>query len=228
MTPLAVWFGELQASRWLAAEKISCAQLSSQLLAGHTVQFELSSRVPDFFSISPAVFQHRIQVDADGGLHGACLGHGDELPLSSNSVQFLVSHHSHELGHRLDSRLSEWNRVLAVSGILILIGFSALGRSCSAPFDGLQRLRPDQLSKKLREVGLAPQRARAVLLPDSRIDRALERIQSAWPVTESWVAGLAAGYVMSARKLDTAGPDLNVRRLRFGQIKHRVQGTATS
>ena len=144
----------------------------------------------------------------------------------SNSVQLLVSHHSHEMGRQLDSRLSEWSRVLAPNGTIVLVSFNALGRAFDAPFDGMQRLRPDQLSKRRRGVGLVPQRSRAVILPGSRIDRALERVQNAWPFTESWVAGLASGYVMSARKIDSGAINLNLKHVQLKQIKQRVRGTA--
>lgn len=225
--PLARWFGEQPNSPWLAAEKACCAQLLRHAVAGHTVQFELTSDAPEFLSVSPAVFRHWIQVGVDGSCHGACQGRADELPLLSNSVQTLVSHHSHEIGRHFDSRLGEWSRVLAANGTIVLICFNAMGRTCDAPFTGTQRLRPDQLSMKLRGVGLVPQRTRAVLLPiQSRIDQVLERIHYAWPLAESWVAGLAAGYIMSARKSDSGAMNVNLKKLQLEQIKHGVRGTA--
>lgn len=226
LTALARWFGTQPNCPWLTAEKVSCAQLLGQTVAGHVVQFELTNEVPEFFSVSPAVFHHRIRVNADGSFDGVCRGRSDELPLSSNSVQLLISHHSHEIGHQLDLRFSEWGRVLAANGMILLVSFNALGRSCDAPFEGLQRLRPDQLSKRLRAVGLTPQRSRAVLLPQRRIDQVLEHIHGAWSITENWVAGLAVGYVMSARKVDSGAMNMTLNHLQLKQVKHSVQGTA--
>ena len=226
ITPLARWFGEQSSGPWLRAELACFSELLGHTVAGHAVQFELTSNTPEFLSVSPAVFHHRIQLEDDGRISGACQGRADELPLMSNSVQLLVSHHSHEVGRQLDPRLSEWNRVLAANGTIVLVGFNALGRAFDAPFDGIQRLRPDQLSKRLRSFGLVPQRSRAVLLPGRRIDRALERIQHAWPLTESWVAGLALGYVMSARKIDGGAMNLKLKNLQLKQVKRGVQGTA--
>ena len=228
MPPLARWFGEQKNNPLLIAEKACCMLLLGHSVAGHAVQFDLSTDAPEFLSTSPAIFQHRIQVGDDGSLHGACHGRGDELPLASNSVQLLVSHHSHEVGEQLDVRLSELSRVLNANGTIVLVGFNALGRACEAPLDGIQCLRPDQLARKLRGVGLVPQRSRAVLLPaQNRFDRVLDRMQHGWPLSESWVAGLAVAYVMSARKVDNGAINRNFKHLQLKHIKRGVQGTAT-
>lgn len=225
-TPLAAWFGEHPGSAWLNAEKACFAQLAGQIPAGHAVQFDLHGNTPEFISSSPAVFRHRFQVGSDGGFHGMCQGRLDELPLVSNSVQLLISHHSHEIGGQLDFRFSEWSRVLAANGTIVLFGFSAIGRRCDAPFADLDRLRPGQLSNKLRRVGLVPQRTRSIWVPGSRMDATLQQIQNRLPFAEDWVAGLAAGYLMSAKKTDNGAINLDLKRLQLKQVKQRVRGTA--
>jgi hypothetical protein len=225
-TPLAAWFGEHPENAWLLAEKACYAHLGGQTLAGHTVQFELHGTVPEFISASPAVFQHCFQVGTDGELHGACRGRVDELPLISNSVELLVSHHGHELGDQLDCKLVEWSRVLAGNGTIVLFGFNANGRRCDAPFEGIERLRPGQLARKLRKFGLVPQTTRAILMPGNRVDAGLQRLHGIWPFTKNWTAGLAVGYLISARKIDNGLMNLDLKRLQLKQVKQRVRGTA--
>lgn len=225
-TPLSAWFGEHSGSAWLSAERACFAQLAGKIPAGHAVQFDLHGNTPEFIAASPAVFQHRFQVGSDGGFRGACQGRLDELPLVSNSVQLLISHHSHEIGAQLAFWLNEWSRVLAANGTIVLFGFNAIGRRCDAPLADLERLRPGQLSRKLRQVGLVPQPTRSILIPGNRLDAALQQIQNRLPFTENWIAGLAAGYLMSARKIDNGAINLNLKRLQLKQVKQRVRGTA--
>jgi SAM-dependent methyltransferase len=228
MADLGRWFRNRQHSPWLKAEQACCALLLSQTVAGHAIQFELDAEVPEFLPDSPAVFHHRFQLKSDARIDGACRGYADELPLASNSAQLLVSHHSHEFGDRLEARLSEWSRILVANGTLVLLSFNRLRRSSCTPASGLDCLRPDQLSRKLRTVGLVPTRVRAVLSPEnSRADRILHELQQAFPVTESGAAALAAGYVMLARKVDAGAGARRVGRMSLKQIEQGVQGTAT-
>ena len=88
------------------------------------------------------------------------------------------------------------------------------------------RLRPGQLSRKLRQVGLVPQRTQSILLPGNRLDAALQKIQNRLPFAENWIAGLAAGYLMSAKKIDNGAMNLDLKRLQLKQVKQHVRGTA--
>lgn len=112
--------------------------------------------------VDSSPINHRIFASpvAGGGTSLCC--HGDELPLESDSVDFLVAFHALEFDEHPHGVLREMQRVLRPYGHLLIVGFnpySLLGLSQylrrlrgSAPWNNHRPVSPQRLSDWLRLV----------------------------------------------------------------------------